>query len=164
MVLDLHCLTCSFSFFLFSFFLFFFFFSLFRAAPMAYGGTQARDWIGAVAAGLHNSHSNSRSELHLQPTPQLMVMLDPYPTEPRPGVKPVSSWMLVRFISLSHNRQSPTVFQWLTRAIAFCRNFTSNFEFLSFPRLAIFGIIFCHDPGQWQGAAAPSQPHDREGK
>ena len=33
----------------------FFFFCLFRATPMAYGGCQARGWIGAVADGLHHS-------------------------------------------------------------------------------------------------------------
>ena len=31
----------------------FFFFFLFRAAPVAYGGSQARGLIGATAAGLH---------------------------------------------------------------------------------------------------------------
>ena len=47
------------------------FFFLFRAAPMAYGSSQARGRIGAAAAGLHHSHSNTRSKPHLQPTPQL---------------------------------------------------------------------------------------------
>ena len=32
------------------------------AAPTAYGGSQARGPIRAVAAGLHHSHSNARSE------------------------------------------------------------------------------------------------------
>ena len=32
---------------------------LFRAAPAAYGGSQARDRIGAVAASLHHGHSNA---------------------------------------------------------------------------------------------------------
>ena len=41
---------------------------------MAHGGLQARDRIGATAASLHQSHSNTGSELHLQPTPQLMAM------------------------------------------------------------------------------------------
>ena len=54
-----------------------FFFSfdvcLFRAAPVAYGGSQAR----AVAASLCQSHSNMESEPHLRPTPQLMAMSDP---------------------------------------------------------------------------------------
>ena len=49
-----------------------FFFGLFaisRAAPVAYGGSQARGRIGAVATGL--PHSNTGSEPCLQPTPQL---------------------------------------------------------------------------------------------
>ena len=52
-------------------------FAISWAAPMAYGGSQARDLIGAVAASLHQSHSNTGSELRLQPTPQLMATLDP---------------------------------------------------------------------------------------
>ena len=58
----------------------FFFFCLFAiswAAPMAYGGSQARSQIGAVATGLRQSHSNAGSEPPLQPTPQLMATLDP---------------------------------------------------------------------------------------
>ena len=42
-----------------------FFISLFRAAPAAYGGSQARGWIRAIAASLHHSHWNIRSEPHL---------------------------------------------------------------------------------------------------
>ena len=52
-------------------------FVLFRAAPAAYGGSQARGLIGAVAAGLHQSHSNEGSEPSLQPTPQLAATPDP---------------------------------------------------------------------------------------
>ena len=40
-----------------------------KATPMAYGGSQARGLIGAVAAGLHQGHSNTGSEPCLQPTP-----------------------------------------------------------------------------------------------
>ena len=40
-------------------FFFFFFFCLFRAASAGYGGSQARGQIGATAAGLHQSHSNT---------------------------------------------------------------------------------------------------------
>ena len=57
----------------------FFFFGLFAiswVASTAYGGSQARGLIGAVAAGLHQSHSNAGSELCLQPTPQLTATLD----------------------------------------------------------------------------------------
>ena len=42
--------------------LFFFFFLLFRTIPEAYGSSQARGQIGAVAADLCHSHSNTRSE------------------------------------------------------------------------------------------------------
>ena len=42
-----------------------FIFCLFKAAPKAHGGSQARGLIGTTAAGLHHSHSNARSELHL---------------------------------------------------------------------------------------------------
>ena len=43
----------------FSFFFLFFF--VFRAAPTAYGGSQARGPVRAIAAGLSQSHSNTRS-------------------------------------------------------------------------------------------------------
>ena len=54
---------------------------LFRAAPAAYGSSQSRGQIGAAAAGLHHSHSNSRSLTH----------------RVRPGIKPTSSWILAGF-------------------------------------------------------------------
>ena len=47
------------------------------AAPAAYGGSQARGRIGAVATSLRQSHSNAGSESHLQPTPQIMATPDP---------------------------------------------------------------------------------------
>jgi len=50
---------------------------MFRAAPTAHGGFLARGLIGAVAASLCQSHSNARSELRLQLTPQLTATLDP---------------------------------------------------------------------------------------
>ena len=55
-------------------FFFFFFFLLLRAAPKAYGNSQARGQIGATTAGLHHSHSNAGSELYLQPMLQLTAM------------------------------------------------------------------------------------------
>ena len=56
-------------------------FGLFRATPVAYLGSQARVQIGAVAVGLHHSHSSARSEPCLRPAPQLTAVLDPSPTE-----------------------------------------------------------------------------------
>ena len=49
----------------------FFIYLLFRAAPGAYGGSQARVQIGATAASLHHSHGNLGSEPYLRPTPRL---------------------------------------------------------------------------------------------
>ena len=46
----------------------FFFFVFSRAAPLACGGSQARGLIRAIVASLHQSHSNTESELHLRPT------------------------------------------------------------------------------------------------
>ena len=63
------------------FFNFFFFFAFSKAAPVAYGGSQARGLIRAVAAAIHHSHSNTGSKPHLRPTPQLMATPDPQPTE-----------------------------------------------------------------------------------
>ena len=80
-----------------SLFFFFFFFVLFRAAlfvacggfvlrgekvrssfvlfgaalVVAYGSSETRGKIGTTAADLHHSHSSTRSQLLLQPTPQL---------------------------------------------------------------------------------------------
>ena len=56
--------------FTFSFFIFFWS-CLLRAAPAAYGGSQARGLIGVVAASLHHSHSNAVSEPRLRPTPHV---------------------------------------------------------------------------------------------
>ena len=44
---------------------------------MAYGGSQSRGLIGAVATSLRQSHSNSGSEPHLRPTPQQRWILNP---------------------------------------------------------------------------------------
>ena len=54
-----------------------YFICLLRAAPAAYGVSQARGPIQAVAASLCHSHSNARPKRHLRPISQLMAMLDP---------------------------------------------------------------------------------------
>ena len=64
--------TALLCFFLFVFCLF----AISQAAPSAYGGSQARGQIGAVATGLRQSHSNAGSEPRLQPTPQLTATPD----------------------------------------------------------------------------------------
>ena len=44
---------------IFRIFIYLFIYCLFRAAPVAYGGSQARGPIGAVATGLHHSHGKA---------------------------------------------------------------------------------------------------------
>ena len=61
---------CSFLPSFLPFFLSFFFISSFlRAAPAAYGSSQARGRIEATAAGLYYSHRNTRSKPHLWAIP-----------------------------------------------------------------------------------------------
>ena len=55
----------------------FIFIYFFRTVPVAYASFQARGLIGAAAAGLHHSHSNTGSKPHLQLTLQLSEMLGP---------------------------------------------------------------------------------------
>ena len=71
---------------LFFFFFFFVFLPFSWATPIAHGGSQARGVIGTVAAGIRQSHSNTGSKLHLQPTPQLTAMPDPQPTKQSQGL------------------------------------------------------------------------------
>ena len=82
------------------------FFFLFRAAPAAYGGPQARGQIRAAAAGLLHSHSNSVSELHLRPTPQLTATLEPSFTERCQGSNPHSHGYRSGLLPLSPNGNS----------------------------------------------------------
>ena len=50
--------------------------SIFRAADAAYGSSQARGQMGAIATSPCHNHSNTRSKLHLQPIPQLAATPD----------------------------------------------------------------------------------------
>ena len=67
----------SFYLFIYVFMYLFIYLLLFRAALAAYGSSQARGLIGAVATSLHHSHSNVGSKRSLQPTPQLMALPNP---------------------------------------------------------------------------------------
>ena len=44
---------------------------------MAYGSSQARGLIGAVADAYTTATANARSKLRLRPTPELTAMPDP---------------------------------------------------------------------------------------
>ena len=81
-----------------------FVFAFSRATPEAYGDSQARGRIGAVAASLHHSHSNARSEPHLRLTPQLTAM----PCEARDQTQNlmVPSW--IRSLSRDGTPRAPS--------------------------------------------------------
>ena len=85
---------------------FFLFLFLFRAMPTAFGSSQARDWIGALAASLHHSHSNVGFGPSLQPAPQLTTTLDPSSTEWGQGSNPSPHGYLSGSLPLSHDGNS----------------------------------------------------------
>ena len=93
--------NCWFQFisFFFCFVLFFVFFCLFRATSVAYGGSQSRGRIGAIAACLHHSHSNEGSKPRLRPTVTAHGNGGSLTHWVRPGIKPTSSWILVGFVN-----------------------------------------------------------------
>ena len=62
--------------------------------------------MGPVAASLHHSHSNTRSEPRLQPTLQLMAMPEPQPTEQDQESNPHPHGYQLGLLPLSHNRNS----------------------------------------------------------
>ena len=72
-----------------SIFIYLFVFCLFfRAAPAAYGDSQARGLIRAVATAYARATATPESEPCLRPPPQLPAMLDPQPTEQGQGSNP----------------------------------------------------------------------------
>ena len=86
-------------FLLFVVFIYLFIFCIFRAAPVAYGGSQARGLIQAVATSLHHSHSNAGSRAASATYTAAHGNTGSLIHWVRPGIKPTSSWVLVGFIT-----------------------------------------------------------------
>ena len=84
----------------------FFYFCLLRATPLAYGGSQARGWIGGTATGLHHGHSKVGSDPHMWPTPQLMATLDCLTTEQGQGLNLCPHGCQSDLFPLSHYENS----------------------------------------------------------
>ena len=84
----------------------FYFFGCFRAAPAAYGSSQARGPVGATAAGLYHSHSNATRDpsqiCHLHYSSWKCQILNPLSKDRDPtGVLMDASWVR---LPLSHAR------------------------------------------------------------
>jgi len=78
-----------------------FYFFLFRATPLAYGSSQARGQIGATAAGLHHSYSNTGSKPYTAAHHNTGSLTH----WEKPGIEPESSWFLVGFISAAPQQE-----------------------------------------------------------
>ena len=101
----------SFYFYFFVIIIIFCLFVLFRAATEAYGGSQARGLIGSVATSLRQSH-DSGSESCLWPTTTAHGNAGSLTHWSRPGIKPTSSWILVRFISTTIRQELYEPYFW----------------------------------------------------
>ena len=77
----------------------FFFFAFFRVTAMAYGSSQDRGWIGAVAAGLRHSHSSVGIQAASANYTTVHGNTGSLTHWARKGIKPASSWILVGFVS-----------------------------------------------------------------
>ena len=74
------------------------FFFLCMAAPVAYGSLQPSSWIGAAAAGLHHSHSNTGSKPRLETFTTAHGNAGSLTHSVGPEIELGSSWILVRFV------------------------------------------------------------------
>ena len=86
------CFVCLFVFCLFAFS---------RAASAAYGSSQARGRIGAVATRLRQSHSNAGSKPRLQSATYTAAQgnAGSLTHSARPRIEPATSWFLVGFVN-----------------------------------------------------------------
>ena len=84
----------------------FFFFFVFLG-PTAYGGSQARGLIGAVAASLSHSHSHSHSQIRAASVTYTTAHRNPNSLThgARAGIKPATSGFLVGFVSTAPRRE-----------------------------------------------------------
>ena len=116
--------------FLFCFLLFlsfFFFFCFLESHPwhmeVAYGNSQFRGRIGATVAGLPHSHSNGGS-IHVCDLPHSSQQCWIPNHWARPGMEPMSSWILMGFVSAVSQGELPLSF--LKRHTEYTHSYTSH--------------------------------------
>ena len=109
-----------------------------RATPVAYGVSQARGWIRAVAASLHHSHSRIQAESLTYTTAHGST--GSLTHWGRPGIGPTFSWILVRFISTEP--QWELLFFFFFFLITFCF-FSGTVRYY---RIILYFFLFCLKP------------------
>ena len=112
-----------------------------QEVSVAYGGSQTRGRIGALAAGLHHSYSNTGPEPPLWLIPQLSASSDLQPTE-RPGIKLGSSWILLRFITAEPGR-TPVVFSYKWKFMFFLFDFYPKVSLLDLSTCIFYILVVC---------------------
>ena len=117
-------------------------FCLFRAAPRHMEVPRLWGWIGAVATGLHHSHSNTRSKPRLRTYTIARGNVRSLIHWVRLGIEPASSWVLVRFVS-TQPRQELLLqyFKWLFTICMWYihwQNSTLGFDIHSIQLIQIF--------------------------
>ena len=84
-------------------------FSFFFLDPHSseYGSSQARGLIGAAAAGLHHSHSNTGSRIWASSVTYTTAHVNTRSLTHwvGPSVEPATSWILVRFVTVTNKPQ-----------------------------------------------------------
>ena len=83
--------------------LFFLPFFFIRATPEAYGGSQARGQMGAVATSPHHSQRIQAASLTYTAAHGNTESFNPL----RPGIKSSSSWILVGFLTTEPQQVTP---------------------------------------------------------
>ena len=102
-------------------------FSFFLGCTHSIWRSAGQGSMGAIAASLHHSHSNTRSKLHLQPIPQFKATPDPLPTEQGQGSNLRPHGYQQNSFPLSHNGNSQEeVFRDLTSSTKM-KNYISRF-------------------------------------
>ena len=89
--------------------LFYFSFLFFMITPEAYESSHGRWQIEAAAAGLHHSHSDTGSQSPSVTYTEAYGDTGSLTHWTRPGIKPVSSWIPVRFVTTEPQRELPLV-------------------------------------------------------
>ena len=94
-----HCATAGTSVNIFIYLFIYCLFAISWVAPVAYGGSQAKGRIGAVAVGLRQSHSNAGSEPESATYTTAHSNAGSLTHWARAGIEPATSWFLVGFVN-----------------------------------------------------------------